>query len=122
MSERIRLARAAAKLTQAVLAKTVGVTPSAVAQWESRLGTRPGVERLQAVAAATGVAFDWLATGIGGNARRSPAPADDPPAVVLSTFAHDANEELLLDRYRRLPLKAREALCNLLVGITSRSR
>jgi len=41
LADRIRIARHAAKLSQAALAARVGVTPGAVAQWESPDGTKP---------------------------------------------------------------------------------
>ncbi|MDR3385595.1 MAG: helix-turn-helix transcriptional regulator [Rudaea sp.] len=122
LCDRIRLARNEAKLSQTALAERVGVTASAVAQWESHNGTRPGTERLQDIAAATGATFEWLATGHGSKQRRSRTRDEETPAVSLGSFARDAHEELLLERFRRLPRRAQEAFCSLIVEITSKPR
>ncbi|QBB68979.1 XRE family transcriptional regulator [Pseudolysobacter antarcticus] len=121
LADRIRLARRNAKLSQTALAQRVGVTPSAVAQWEHPDGTKPGVDRLQAIATATGAAFEWLATG-GGDQRRRRGGGDATPAVVVESFAQDLAEELLLDRFRALPKRARDLLSSLLVELTSARR
>lgn len=121
LSDRIRLARHAAKLSQTALAHRVGVTPSAAAQWEHTKCTRPGTERLQAIASATGVTFDWLATGRGDQRRRRSINGDSISAIRLEVFAQDMSEELLLDRFRRLPSHAKDALCRFLEEVT-RSR
>jgi len=121
LADRIRLARRNAKLSQTALAQRVGVTPSAVAQWEHPDGTKPGVERLQAIAMATGAAFEWLATG-GGDQRRRRGASDATPAVVVESFAQDLAEELLLDRFRALPKRARDLLSSLLVELTTARR
>lgn len=121
LADRIRLARRNAKLSQTALAQRVGITPSAVAQWEHPDGTKPGVERLQAIATATGAAFEWLATG-GGDQRRRRGGGDATPAVVIESFAQDLAEELLLDRFRALPKRARDLLSSLLVELTTARR
>ena len=122
LSDRIRSSRAAAKLSQADLASRLGVTPGAVAQWENPGGTTPGVERLDAIATATGAVFEWLATGRGDPRRRQKSHADPTPAVALGDFARDFSEEVLLDRFRRLPPQARSLLSNFLDSITLRRR
>ena len=58
MAQRIRLARRRAGLSQAELAKRSAVTASAVAQWEHPRGTRPSLDRLQAIAKAMSVQMD----------------------------------------------------------------
>jgi transcriptional regulator with XRE-family HTH domain len=63
--ERIRLARSHAGLTKIALAQQVGVCVSAAVQWEHPRGTVPSVSNLLRIAAITGVAFEWLATGRG---------------------------------------------------------
>src|SRR5450432_2203349 len=87
LCDRIRLSRNEAELSQSGLAERVGVTASAVCQWESRDGTRPSTERLQDIAACTGMAFDWLATGHGSKQRRSRGRDEEIPAVGLGSFA-----------------------------------
>ena len=85
MSDRVRHARRLADLSQADLARLVGVGPSAVAQWEVPAGTSPTVEHLAHIAKASGVAFEWLATGRG--AIR--LGGEETPAVESSVFARD---------------------------------
>ena len=63
--QRIRLARRHAGLSQAQLAEAVGVQRSAVSHWEAPQGKNPSVTHLREVALATGVQFEWLATGRG---------------------------------------------------------
>jgi len=72
LSTRIRQARLRAGMTQAALARRVGVKRSAATQWEHPSGTVPSMEHLIAVALATGVHLEWLATG-----RGPQATADD---------------------------------------------
>jgi transcriptional regulator with XRE-family HTH domain len=62
VGEKIRVARGAANLTQEQLAQRIGVTRGAVAQWESNT-TRPRMESVIKLAAATGSSFDWLYGG-----------------------------------------------------------
>jgi transcriptional regulator with XRE-family HTH domain len=122
LADRIRSARRAAKLTQTGLAEHLGVTPSAAAQWEHPHGTSPGVQRLQAIAAATGVTFDWLATGHGDQRRRRSAKDDPIPALKLDVYAQDHAEEVLLERFRMLSPRARQMLSGLLDEIKPRRR
>lgn len=68
MAVRIRRSRSRslASMTQGELAHAVGVNRSAVAQWEREHGgTHPSVAHLAAIALATKVTFEWLATGRG---------------------------------------------------------
>ena len=63
---RIKHAREYAGLTQATLAKLVGVKRSSANQWESpQLGKEPSTANLMKIAVITGVSFEWLATGRG---------------------------------------------------------
>lgn len=121
MADRIRSARQGATLSQADLALQVGVTPGAVAQWESLHGTRPKIERLLAIATATGTDFNWLETGKG-DLRRRKKSSDSVSAVALDAFAQDLTEELLLDRFRRLSPRAKALLSDFLDAITARKR
>ena len=83
LAGRIRVARRDAKLTQTALAERVGVTPSAAAQWEHPNGTSPGTPRLQEIAAATGVSFEWLATGRGERRRFGHARVSLPGGCAI---------------------------------------
>lgn len=61
--ERVREARSLTKLTQEALAGELGVTRSAVAQWEMAEGTAPSVDNLIGLAKRSGMTFEYLATG-----------------------------------------------------------
>jgi transcriptional regulator with XRE-family HTH domain len=113
MSERVRMAREAAGLSCAELARRVGVRPSAAVQWESPTGTRPTVESLSRIAVITKASFEWLATGRGSQDAAAGAGADTP-AVAPGDFAHSPYEERLLRAGRRVPLKLRETLLTFL--------
>jgi transcriptional regulator with XRE-family HTH domain len=112
--ERIQQARASAGFSRAELARRVGVGPSAAVQWENATGTAPTLENLARIAIATGVAFEWLATGRG-SARV--ANADDP-ASTAATFARDLYEERMLIAVRTMPTPKREAVVEFLEAMT----
>jgi transcriptional regulator with XRE-family HTH domain len=66
IGDRIRQARVAAGIrTQQQLADAVGVTRSAVSQWESGTSQHVKPEHLAAIAEACSVEMRWLATGRG---------------------------------------------------------
>lgn len=92
---RIRRARTAARLSQAELARRVGVKRSAVTQWEHPAGTVPSMPHLLRIAIETGTCTEWLATARGPmrDDAAAPAPADDV----------DPDEREALARFRRLP-------------------
>jgi transcriptional regulator with XRE-family HTH domain len=106
LSSRIRHARGLAKLSQAALAKQLGVGPSAVAQWEIPRGTNPNVDHIVAVARICGVAFEWLATGRGNVGLTLPATA----AIDTFYFAADEIEARVLLAFRRIPVRKRLAI------------
>ena len=112
LSIRIRHARRIAQLTQAGLAKRVGVGPSAVAQWELPDGTSPTVDHLIQIAALCGTAFEWLSTG------RGPVTQDEQevPAVSGSGLALDELEDRLLIAFRRIPARKRPLLVQWMEG------
>jgi transcriptional regulator with XRE-family HTH domain len=97
MAIRIRRARVAAKFSQQQLANRLGVQRSAVAQWESSVGTVPNMKHLAMIAVATGVAFEWLATG-----RGQSAITGEESAVLLDDFAQSELESKFLSLLRRL--------------------
>jgi len=103
--DRIRRARRAAQLSQTSLARRVGVTPSAVAQWEHPQGTTPGLERLRLIASATDADFHWLVTGVGAERATS-----EGSAVILTTFAQDDEEEDVLEYFRALPARVKKLI------------
>lgn len=110
MPIRIRQSRRAVRLSQAQLARQVGVCRSAVAQWERAHGTAPTVVHLAEIASITGVTFEWLATGRG--AMRMGAD-EDVPAVETGDFARDELETRVLESLRRLPNRQRAMVCRI---------
>lgn len=65
MAARIRIARLRAAMTQSQLAERIGVTRSAVANWEISTRPKPNVANLVAIAIETNVSFEWIAMGRG---------------------------------------------------------
>jgi transcriptional regulator with XRE-family HTH domain len=101
LSERILFARRRAGLSQAGLAKALGVQRSAVSNWESPGAGRPATDNLIAIARATAVSLEWLATGRGRAA--AAVDADDTVAAVDADLVEDPNERALLANFRALP-------------------
>lgn len=108
---RIRKARLSARLTQAELARRVGVKRSAVTQWEHPLGTTPSMHHLLQIAIETGTCIEWLATARG--PCRTP---DEAQALALLTNgeAQDPQEDEALLRFRRLPAHKRKIALRIL--------
>jgi transcriptional regulator with XRE-family HTH domain len=111
LGDRIRTARHRADLSQTELAKALGVSASAVAQWEHPRGTRPSLDNLIRVAEAAAVSFEWLATGVAANRPRArQAGMMETPAVSLDVYARTLQEETLLDRFRDVPARRQPLL------------
>ena len=81
VGQRIREARKAANLTQESLGAAVGVTDSAVAQWESDKTTIRG-PHLVAVSTAVGRSCHWLVTGKDEADQPTPAMSDVAAELV----------------------------------------
>ena len=116
---RIRRARLLARLTQAELARRVGVKRSAVTQWEHPLGTTPSMHHLIQIAIETGTCIEWLATA------RGPCTFEDTAGSTASTnrdahaphqhdHQHDPQEDEALLRFRRLPAHKRRIALQIL--------
>jgi transcriptional regulator with XRE-family HTH domain len=100
LGERLKLAREKAKLTQAQLAKKLGVSQGAVGQWEIDLNL-PATERLGVLADLLHVSLDWL---LGADAR--PLGSEAASATTLDDI------QLLAEARRlgvKLPLVVAEA-------------
>lgn len=112
MHVRIRQCRRLLGFSQSRLAAETGVRRSAVAQWEkASQGTSPSIGHLVDIALATGVSFEWLATG------RGPMRLDGlelTPAALAQDFAMDELESRVLDYIRRLSRRNREIACRIL--------
>lgn len=110
--QRIRLARRHAGLSQSALGAAVGVQRSAVSHWEASEGKHPSVNHLRAVAMATGVQFEWLATGRG--LMRQSAEAElDAIAAADALLLDDPIEIRLIRAFRDTPMRARPPLVEL---------
>lgn len=67
LSERIKQARLLKNLSQKNLASKIGVSASAISQYESNADfhTEPSIKKLIAISKALDVSIEWLATGRG---------------------------------------------------------
>jgi transcriptional regulator with XRE-family HTH domain len=101
IAARIRAARSDRSLTQDGLARHVGVSRSAVAQWETgRTGQITG--NLSRIAAALGVGVEYL---VHGDDKRAPAEArqgDELALLRLYRACDPADRQMLLHTARRL--------------------
>lgn len=123
LAARIRRARRIAGMSQQALADKLGVTRSAVSNWESDSGVRPATERLTVMASALHVCFEWIATGRG--EMRICAGMQDK-SVVDSVAVVDCPHELqLLQAYRRAPARVKallQEMANLHASSQARAR
>lgn len=108
LSVRIRAARVKAGLSQAQMAKALGVGRSAVANWECADRVSPHSSRLAHIALLTQVSYEWLATGRG----TSELKQEGIPAVDAE-MVEDRLERRLLKAYRIAPAAIRQALLQL---------
>jgi transcriptional regulator with XRE-family HTH domain len=109
LTQRIRTARRHGAISQASLAQQVGVHRSAVSHWESRKPKRPNIGHLLAIAVATGVQFEWLATGRGTMLISAAVVCDPGNGIVVE----DTQELDLLRAVRDVPLQSRPVLVEL---------
>lgn len=122
-TSRIRLARRAAGLTQADLAKQLKVSRSAVAQWERSGGSKPVVSNLEKLAVVLACSFEWLATGRGNRNAPDKQPGHaESAAVVLRHFARDDDEEHLLAVFRELDAWDQKSVLAVADTLSKRSR
>ncbi len=98
---RIRDARVAKGWSQSELAAAVGVSRSAVAQWET---ARAGqvIVNLGRVARALGVGVEWLLHGSALAAADSPLVGDELAVLRLYRACSPADRQVLLRLARRL--------------------
>lgn len=106
---RMRIARRKAGLSQAKLAAVLGVQRSAVGHWESVDGKNPTMAHLRAVAVATQVQFEWLATGRG-EMQLTREQREDSVSAASGLFIDDALEVRLVQACRGIPARARVSL------------
>jgi transcriptional regulator with XRE-family HTH domain len=117
LKDRVRLTRASAGISKAELARRIGVSLSAVVQWEHPDRGGPSARHLAALAQCTGTAFEWLATGRGPMrvAEGEGASALEPSAMAVTFF-----EERLLELARKLPHDRQQALIEFLSAWTKK--
>ena len=106
LSARIRIARQRARLSQEALARQLGISRGAVANWECSVGALPATSRLEQLARITAVRFEWLATGRG----MIVSGVQETPALVGTQITVDQAEDRLLMAFRRIPSRKRESL------------
>ena len=116
---RIRTARLRAGLSQSGLAKQLGVSRTAVANWESStIRIRPASERLEAISRLTNTSWEWLATG-----RGQAALDPDTTLAVDLDLVDDPIERRLLQAFRHGGNDFRQALLMLAeAGAANRQR
>ncbi|MGN6513998.1 MAG: helix-turn-helix domain-containing protein [Lysobacteraceae bacterium] len=102
-SERIRLARRRAALSQEALAAKLQVNRSAIANWEAGISS-PNGTNLERLAAQLEVSYEWLATGRG--EMKLPCHWHEVPALDAE-LVESPYERRLLKAWRSLPAKAR---------------
>jgi transcriptional regulator with XRE-family HTH domain len=108
LAARIRRARRIAGFSQQALADAIGVTRSAVSNWESDKGVRPATDRLAVLAQALHVGFEWIATGRG--EMRLCAEPRDRAGVEHGAMVDCPHELQLLQAYRRAPARVKALL------------
>jgi transcriptional regulator with XRE-family HTH domain len=106
---RIRLARRHAGLSQAQLAEAVQVQRSAVSHWESAQAKNPSATHLCDIALATGVQFEWLATGRGAMAMCAEVRMDSVP-TAQALLVEEPIELRLLRAFRHASPQSRVSL------------
>ena len=112
LTQRIRLSRRHGEISQSALAGHIGVHRSAVSHWESKKPKRPNIGHLLAIAVATGVQFEWLATGRGSMLASEQAGAT-PSISAHAAMVDDSQELALLRAFREAPLQSRPLLVEL---------
>jgi transcriptional regulator with XRE-family HTH domain len=113
LTQRIRLSRRHGGISQSALAGHIGVHRSAVSHWESKKPKRPNIGHLLAIAVATGVQFEWLATGRGGMLLLPDQATEGPSIPAQAPMPEDSQELALLRAFREAPLQSRPVLVEL---------
>jgi transcriptional regulator with XRE-family HTH domain len=105
-------------MTQADLARRVGVHRSAVAQWESPGGSHPTTENCARIALSTAVSLEWLTTGRGRMLYVSDiVPGDETPALLLDHGAQCETEVRALMAMRKLDFRSLLAVVDMIEAL-----
>lgn len=116
---RVREARASIRpeggrpATQEAFAALLGVTRSAVANWEAGVGV-PDMQNLIRIAQISGMSFEYLATGRGPSRMEGGGVGEDLVTYPKEDAAHSGDEVLLLKRFRASSAEKRKAILVLL--------
>lgn len=95
LAERVTKSRELAGLSKSDLARAVGVSPSAIAQWENGETKTLEGENLMRAAAALSVDAMWLATGRGGQTPR-PMMIGEPVSAAVYRMSTPAGEAVVI--------------------------
>lgn len=114
IGRRIKSAREARGYSQAAFAMFLGVTQGAVYQWESDK-TTPTSRRMSEIAQALGVAYEWIATGNGGE---SDSYVSDGSKLAALEYQLPQDERQLLNAYRKLSKRRQKAILGLMESET----
>ncbi len=117
LHQRVREARKLIGLSQEALAGELGVSRSAVAQWEMTRGTAPNVENLIALARRSGMTFEYLSTGRGQKIQGKPLLAVAEEASEYHSLSRQ--QQRLLEIFDALTPKQRTDLLDFLDSLTS---
>lgn len=117
LAHRIRRARKHVGLSQAALAKHLGVHRSCVGHWEGVNNANPRHDRLADVAKICVVSYEWLATGRG-QMKLGHDPLDDIPAAA-GVSVDDPQALRLLDAWEAMSSRSRLALLGLVEELAS---
>ncbi len=112
LTARIRLARRIAGQSQNGLAKLVGIGRSAIANWECGRA-HPSTPHLMQLARATGVSFEWLATGKGA------VQSTKDPQRPASKLSHE--EDALLHAFRAASRKRQQQILYIAMSLSTTS-
>lgn len=114
--QRVREARKLSGLSQEELAAELGISRSAVAQWEMTRGTAPSVENLIALARRSGMAFEYLSTGRGHRVHGKPVAVAEEPGEYHSL---SRQQQRLLVLFEALSAKQRAGLIDFLESVAA---
>ncbi|WP_422133991.1 helix-turn-helix domain-containing protein [Endozoicomonas sp. ALD040] len=103
LTTRILRSRKEKRYSQQVLADLIGVSRSALAQWETEMSS-PSLENLRKMAELLEVSFEWLATGRGNQYLTSPA----------DTICDTQVDDEIIRSLNRMNLKKKRAILNVM--------
>jgi transcriptional regulator with XRE-family HTH domain len=96
LCDRLKTARLRAGLSQAELAKRVGVSSAAVGQWETD-DTNPSNANMRTVADVLSVSVEWLASGRGEMTQGAPAKVRAPEGELVDVEKLPPNQRKAIE-------------------------